>query len=275
MRLNFALFAAALSLSAQEPVTIRVDLSKTMGPFKPIHRFFGYDEPNFTYTPNGRKLVGELGSTTGQPVYIRTHFMLATGDGTRGFKFGSTNAYTEDASGKPIYDWTIVDRIIDTYLDSGAKPFVEIGMMPKALSTNPEPYTPHWTPGDKFDQYYIGWTYPPKDYARWGALVEEWVRHEVKKHGEKEVASWYWEVWNEPDIAYWHGTPDEYNKLYDSAAAAVKRALPTARVGGPATTGPASAKAAAFLRQFSTTLRVHRRTAGFYFLSRERPAHGG
>ena len=86
MSLIFALFAAALSLSAQDPVTIRVDLSKPVGPFKPIHPFFGYDEPNFTYTPNGRKLLGELGSTTGGPVYVRTHFMLATGEGTSQIK---------------------------------------------------------------------------------------------------------------------------------------------------------------------------------------------
>ena len=73
--------------------------------------------------------------------------MLATGDGTPSLKFGSTNAYTEDASGKPVYDWTITDRIMDTYLQAGAKPFVEIGFMPKALSSHPEPYTPVWKPG--------------------------------------------------------------------------------------------------------------------------------
>ena len=78
----------------------------------------------------------------------------------------------------------------------------------------------------------------------------QWVRHEVEKHGAEEVASWYWEVWNEPDISYWHGSPEEYDKLYDAAAAGVKRALPRAKVGGPASTGPASPKAAAFLRQF-------------------------
>ena len=235
-------------MSAQ--VTIRVDASKTVGPFKPIYGYFGYDEANFTYAKNGRKLVGELARLSSSPVYIRTHFMLTTGDGTPGFKFGSTNAYTEDASGKAVYDWTIVDRILDTYLDAGAKPFVEIGFMPKALSSKPEPYKPEWVPGANFNQYYLGWAYPPKDYSKWGELVYQWVRHEVAKHGAAEVASWYWEVWNEPDIAYWHGTPEEYDKLYDYAAAAVKRALPGARVGGPASTGPAGAKAGAFLRQF-------------------------
>src|SRR5580693_8618496 len=127
-----ALCLAAI-LRAQDPITIRVNAAQTIGPYKPISNFFGYDEPNFTYAKNGSKLVGELESLSGSkgnkssdPVYIRTHFMLTTGDGTSGYKWGSTNAYTEDAAGKPIYDWTIADRIIDTYIQAGAKPYLEI-----------------------------------------------------------------------------------------------------------------------------------------------------
>ncbi len=239
---------------AQEGVTIRVDAATKIGPYKPITGYFGYDEPNFTYAKNGQKLVGELGALDGRkggsPVYIRTHFMLTTGDGTPGFKWGSTNAYTEDAAGKQVYDWTISDRIIDTYVKAGAKPFVEIGFMPQALSSHPDPYKPEWKPGDNFNQYYLGWAYPPKDYAKWGELIHQWVLHAVSKYGRAEVESWYWEVWNEPDIAYWHGTPEEYDQLYDFAADGVKRALPGARVGGPASTGPNGARAAAFLKQF-------------------------
>ncbi|MCU1295500.1 MAG: glycoside hydrolase, family 39, partial [Bryobacterales bacterium] len=236
---------------AQDAVTIRVHANDTAGPFKPIYAYFGYDEPNYTYAENGRKLVGELAAVSSSPVYIRTHFMLATGNGTPSLKFGSTNAYTEDASGKPVYDWTITDRIFDTYLRAGAKPFAEIGFMPEALSSKPDPYFGgEWVPGAPNKGYYAGWSYPPKDYKKWGELVYQWVSHCVQKYGAKEVSSWYWEVWNEPDISYWHGTPEEYDQLYDFAAAAVKRALPGARVGGPASTSPASPKAAAFLRQF-------------------------
>jgi xylan 1,4-beta-xylosidase len=246
----FALLLAAPLAFAQDGVTIRVNAGETVGPYQPIFGYFGYDEPNFTYAKYGRKLIGELAGIGGAPVYIRTHFMLATGDGTPGFKFGSTNAYTEDASGHPVYDWTIVDRILDTYLEAGAKPFVEIGFMPRALSTHPDPYTPDWKPGVKFDDYYLGWAYPPKDYAKWAELVSQWVKHAVAKYGRSEVESWYWEVWNEPDIRYWQSTPEEYDKLYDFTAGAVKRSLPTAKVGGPATTGPNNPKAAAFLQQF-------------------------
>ena len=76
------------------------------------------------------------------------------------------------------------------------------------------------------------------------------MHHAVEKYGRANVENWYWEVWNEPDIAYWHGTPEEYDRLYDASAAGVKRALPTAKIGGPASTGPAGAKSAAFLQQF-------------------------
>src|SRR5260370_1456249 len=142
------------------------------------------------------------------------------------------------------------DGFVGSFLQGGAKPFVEIGFMAQALSSKAEPYRPTWIPGAANRDYSIGWSYPPNDYSKWGELVYQWVRHCVEKYGKEQVESWYWEVWNEPDISYWHGTPEEYDKLYDYAAAGVKRALPSAKVGGPATTGPSSAKAAAFLRQF-------------------------
>ncbi len=246
VRWTALLLLASYPAAGQAPVTISVDATARLGPLTPIWTYFGYDEPNYTYTANGRKLIGELVAASAGPVYIRTHNLLTTGDGTPALKWGSTNAYTEDADGRPVYDWTIVDRIFDTYVQAGAKPFVEIGFMPKALSTHPEPYQHSW-PKTKIA---AGWAYPPKDYGKWSELVYQWVRHSIERYGQKEVESWYWEVWNEPDIEYWQGTPAEYNQLYDAAVEAVKRALPSARVGGPATTGPASPKAAAFLRQF-------------------------
>jgi xylan 1,4-beta-xylosidase len=244
--LTILLLAAAAGAHAQRTVTIRVDASQKAGPLKPVWSYFGYDEPNYTYGKNGKKLIGELAALSKTPVYIRAHNLLTTGDGTPALKWGSTNAYTEDASGKPVYNWTIVDKILETYLHAGAKPLVEIGFMPKALSTHPDPYQHTFPNGSVF----TGWSYPPNDYAKWSELVYQWVKHCVEKYGATEVESWDWEVWNEPNIGYWHGTPEEYNKLYDYSADAVKRALPSARVGGPGTTGPASEKAAAFLRQF-------------------------
>ena len=240
----------AIAALGQHSISIRVDASQPIGSFKPVYSYFGYDEPNYTYTANGTKLVKELGVLSNAPVYIRTHFLLATGDGSGGLKWGSTNAYTEDAAGKPIYDWRVIDRIFETYLHAGAKPFIEIGFMPQALSSKPDPYRSTWIPGAANKDYATGWSYPPRDYRKWEELVYHWVLHCVEKYGQQEVESWYWEVWNEPDIFYWHGTPEDYEKLYDCAANGVKRALRSARIGGPATTGPASTQAAAFLRNF-------------------------
>lgn len=245
----FILFSAsrfAFAQPAKNVVTINVDAATTVAPFQPIWRYFGYDEPNYTYSPNGRKLISELSALSPGPVFIRTHNLLTTGDGTPALKWGSTNAYTEDAAGRPVYNWTIVDRIIDTYVHNHAKPFMEIGFMPQALSVHPEPYHHTWPKGG-ID---TGWAYPPKDYDKWRELVFQWVKHSVERYGRQEVESWYWEVWNEPNISYWHGTPEEFDKLYDYAADGVKKALPSARVGGPATTGPLDPKAAEFLRQF-------------------------
>jgi xylan 1,4-beta-xylosidase len=234
----------------QQPATVSVDAGQKTGTFTPAWAYFGYDEPNYTYAPHGQKLIKELAGLSRAPVHMRTHFLLATDDGKPGLKWGATNAYTEDASGNPKYDWTEVDKILGTYVGAGAIPFVEIGFMPKALSTRPDPYNVTWAPGAKNEGYFAGWTYPPNDYGKWSELIYRWVTHCVEKYGKSEVERWDWEVWNEPDIGYWHGTPDEYDKLYDYTAAAVKRALPTARVGGPASTGPSGQKASAFLRQF-------------------------
>ncbi len=235
---------------AQDPVKVRVNAAGKIAPFKPIYAFFGYDEPNYTYTENGRKLIGELSALTNVPVLFRTHFLLATGDGTPGLKWGSTNAYVEDAMGHGKYDWTIVDRIFDTYLQVHGKPFVEIGFMPEALSSKPQPYHSGWIAGEANEGYAAGWSHPPRDYTKWGEVVYRWAEHCAEKYGEQEAESWYWEVWNEPNIFYWQGTQEEYFKLYDYAVAAVKRALPHARVGGPASTGPVGKQAAEFLEAF-------------------------
>jgi xylan 1,4-beta-xylosidase len=250
MMLAWALVAGQPPQRAADRVVVRVDAAAKMGAWRPVFRYFGYDEPNYTYMPYGRKLVGELAALASEPTYFRTHNLLTTGDGTPALKWGSTNAYTEDSAGRPVYDWRIVDRIFDTYIQAGGKPMVEIGFMPKALSIRPEPYQHSWAPDRQYNQIFTGWAYPPKDYAKWAELVYQWVRHSVERYGREEVESWWWELWNEPDIGYWQGTPEEYNTLYDYTADAVKRALPTARVGGPATTNPGSPKAAAFLRQF-------------------------
>lgn len=243
---SLAFLFVAAPLPAQQQAVIRVDASGHREPFAPVWAYFGYDEPNYTYAPNGKKLLAELSELSPTAVQIRTHNLLTSGDGMPALKWGSTNAYNEDASGRGVYDWTILDRIFDTLVQVKARPLVEIGFMPEALSVHPHPYKHGWPEGT----LWTGWAYPPRDYRKWADLVYRWVGHVVERYGKDEVLSWEWEVWNEPDIGYWQSSWDEYYKLYDYATDAVKRALPRARVGGPDSTGPADLHAADFLRRF-------------------------
>ena len=234
-----------------KPVTLHVDLTKkSTEKLTPIWAWVGYDEPNYTYMKDGKKLLSELAALSPVPVFVRTHHLLVTGDGAASLKWGSTNAYTEDAKGNPIYNWKIVDSIFDTYLQRGMKPLAQIGFMPEALSIKPESDSFQTIPTREKVYHYMGWSYPPKSYEKFGELVYQWVKHCVTKYGKSEVESWYWELWNEPDISYWKGTMEEYIKLYDYTADAAKRALPTIRIGGPETTNPGSTNAANFLKAF-------------------------
>lgn len=247
----FVLFCGSCCPQQQssEHVSIQVHADQPTGIMRPLWNFFGYDEPNYTYAANGKKLLAELSALSPKPVYVRVHNLFTSGDGSASLKWGSTNAYTEDSAGNAAYSWTIVDRIFDTFHAAGIKPLVEIGFMPEALSTHPQPYR-HNFPGGPVNSIYTGWAYPPHDYQKWSKLVFEFVHHLHERYGDAEVKTWLWEVWNEPDIGYWQGTPEEYFKLYDFSTDAVLRALPGAQVGGPDSTGPAYPKAADFLRRF-------------------------
>ncbi len=251
--LSAFLITAALVVPAQGPpssgpgpvpTVIHVHGDQPIGPYTPIWNYFGADEPNYIYAPNGRKLLGELAALSPVPVYFRPHNLFTTGNGEGSLKWGSTNVYTEKPDGTPVYDFTITDRIFDALVAAHVRPLVEVGFMPEALSTHPEPYRHTFPKGDIF----TGWTYPPKDEAKWSKLVVAYAAHLRDRYGS-QTASWLWEVWNEPDIGYWHGTPEEYNRLYDLTAAAIRKVLPEAKVGGPEATG-VSDHSEPFLRQF-------------------------
>lgn len=238
---------AAPATPATAPVKLTVDITQVKGPMTPIWAWFGYDEPNYTTAPNGKKLLSDIAALSPVPVYVRAHNLMTSGDGSHALKWGSTGMYSEDRDGKPVYNWTIVDKIFDTWIERGMKPLAQIGFMPEALSQRPQPYQHQWKPGVRYEEIMTGWATPPKDYDKWAELIYQWVRHCVDRYGQKEVESWYWEVWNEPDGHYLIA-PDvkrEYFKMYDYAADAVKRALPTARMGGPHTAG-----AGAFMDDF-------------------------
>jgi xylan 1,4-beta-xylosidase len=235
---------------SSKKIHVAVDASVWQGELTHNWTYIGYDEINYTYIPEGQELLAKFMELQEKPYYVRSHHLFCTGNCHGVYKWGSTNVYLEDDQGNPVYNWTIVDLVFDTILQYRCKPFVEIGFMPQDLAA-PECYDAtqeNWT-----GQLYrtVGWACPPKDYQKWYDLVFQLVRHCIERYGRDEVTTWYWELWNEPDIFYWRGSAEEFNKLYDYTAAAVKAACPQMRVGGPSTTNPAhGSTAAAFLDTF-------------------------
>jgi xylan 1,4-beta-xylosidase len=152
--------------------------------------------------------------------YIRMHGLLTDDMGV----------YKEDKNGKPEYNYMYVDVLFDYLLSIGIKPFVELGFMPLALAS-----------GDTTIFWWKGNVTPPKDYEKWGALIRNLTEHFTERYGADEVKTWYFEVWNEPNLTpwFWTGTQEEYFKLYTYSAKAIKSVNPAYRVGGPATAGAA------------------------------------
>jgi xylan 1,4-beta-xylosidase len=135
--------------------------------------------------------------------------------------------YDEAAGGQPVYNWSYVDQIYDGLLENGVRPWVEMSFMPRKLASSLESHAFWYKPLPS----------PPKDYGKWEELVYNFARHLEDRYGLDEVAQWYFEVWNEPNIDFWTGQPKQatYFELYDHAARAIKRADSRLRVGGPAT----------------------------------------
>ncbi|HLW06580.1 MAG TPA: hypothetical protein VKY45_03390 [Marinilabiliaceae bacterium] len=150
--------------------------------------------------------------------YIRMHGLLTDDMGV----------YKEDHHGNPVYNFMYIDVLYDYILEIGMKPFVELGFMPSALASGGE--TIFWWRGN---------VTPPKDYAKWEGLIRNLTQHWTDRYGEEEVKTWYFEVWNEPNLTpgFWTGTQEEYFKLYKYAAKAVKSVNSEYKVGGPATAG--------------------------------------
>ncbi|TFF38519.1 GH39 family glycosyl hydrolase [Mucilaginibacter psychrotolerans] len=152
--------------------------------------------------------------------YIRMHGLLTD----------DMAVYTEDSKGIPQYNYMYADALFDFLHKIGMKPFVELGFMPNALAS-----------GNQTIFWWRGNVTPPKDYNKWQALISNLVQHFTERYGAEEVKSWYFEVWNEPNLSpgFWTGTQEDYFKLYDYTAKAVKGVNPSYKVGGPATAGAA------------------------------------
>ncbi len=243
-----ALLAPIWTARAQAPATVNVSVDAT-APGMSLERvwpFHGYDEINYTTTPEGSALLGTIAAAQSAPVHVRSHFLFNTGDGTPAMKWGSTNVYTEDAAGNPVYSWTLTDGILDTITGVGALPFVEIGFMPQALSTHPTPYQ-----NSSVLALDGGCFYPPTDYPKWADLIRMWAMHANGSY-PNVGASWLWELWNEPDSGYWNGTLADYAMLYDYTESALHEVIPNAALGGPAVLSAGGSFLTQFLQHCAT-----------------------
>ncbi len=220
-----------------QKVNVYVDASKGVGVQEHLWRYIGYDECNYTYIPEGKELLKKFASLGDAPYYVRTHFMFCTGNCHGTYKFGSTNIYWENENGEAVYDFTYYDKIMDAILQTGNKPFAELGFMPLELVDQSylKSSEGRW---ERYGAYKEkGWTCPPKNYEKWADFIRTLITHLVERYGEDEIQTWYFELWNEPDIFYWSGTTAEYCKLFDYTEYAAHQVLPGLRLSGPATTG--------------------------------------
>jgi xylan 1,4-beta-xylosidase len=209
------------TVSAQtphSPQTVEIDAGAPSHPFPHFwEQMFGSGRAILSLRESYRTDLRETKRITDFQ-YVRFHAIFQD----------EVGVYDEDANGQAIYNFSYVDQIYDGLLADGVKPFVELSFMPKKLTSDPNALHLFW---------YKQNVAPPKDYAKWDALIEQFARHLVDRYSEDEVAKWYFEVWNEPNIDFWAGDPKEatYFQLYDHTVRALKKVSAKLRVGGPST----------------------------------------
>lgn len=212
------LLLSALSLWAQAPTqTIAIDASAPAHPFPHSwEQMFGSGHAVLSLRAQYRADLRAVHQATAFQ-YVHFHAILDDDVGV----------YDEDKQGRPLYNFSYVDQVYDGLLANSVKPYVELSFMPYKLAARPDVQSFWYHPN----------VAPPKDYAKWDSLVTEFIKHLVDRYGIDEVATWYFEVWNEPNLDFWTGTPkqESYFELYDRTAHDIKAVSPRLRVGGPAT----------------------------------------
>src|SRR5271157_4591737 len=217
-RMVVAFVISALPLFAQTPTeTITIDASAPAHPFPHYwEQMFGSGRAVLSLRDAYRRDLRTVRQITGFQ-YVRFHAILDD----------EVGVYDEDKQGKPVYNFSYVDQIYDGLLASYVKPFVELSFMPRKLAARPDLQSFWYHPN----------VAPPKDYTKWDDLITQFIKHLVERYGIDEVANWYFEVWNEPNIDFWMGTPkqESYFELYDHTARAIKSVNRRLRVGSPST----------------------------------------
>lgn len=221
-------FSIATAASAGPPAAppqtmhVEVDARASGGAFPHFwEQMFGSGRAALALRDSYRRDLGMVKRITGF-TWLRAHGILDRDVGV----------FELDKHGKPVYNFSYVDQIYDGLLARGVKPYVELSFMPPDLDSHPDAAKPF---------FYKLRASPPKSYALWDGMIKAFARHLVDRYGIDEVSSWYFEVWNEPDIAFWNGKPAQatYFKLYDHTARDLKSVSPRLRVGGPSTSAVA------------------------------------
>jgi len=214
------LLPASLRSEAQEQIAI--DAAAPTNPFPHFwETMFGSGRAILSLRESYREDLRAVKQVTDFR-YVRFHAIL----------HDEVGVYNEDEHGNPVYNFTYVDEIYDGLLKNGVRPVVEISFMPKKLAFNPDDLHPFW---------YKQNVSPPKSIERWDDLMTHFAQHLVERYGIDEVATWYFEVWNEPNIDFWGGIPrmESYFDLYAHTANDLKKVDKRLRVGGPATAAAA------------------------------------
>ena len=219
-------FTTAVAQSATgRPEVLVIDGSAPAHPFPHFwEHMFGSGRASLSLRESYRQDLRRMKAVT-DVGYIRFHAIF----------LDEMGVYDEDSAGRPVYNFSYVDQVYDGLLQNRVRPFVELSFMPKKLASK--------------DALHAFWykqnVAPPKDWAKWDDLIYQFTKHLVDRYGLDEVARWYFEVWNEPNIDFWVGEPKQatYFELYDHSAAAVKRVSSRLRIGGPATAQAAWADA--------------------------------
>lgn len=216
--LLYVLLTSFTGLTAQR--TINADYNKTSGQLNTLFKeCVGAGRANEGLRADWQQQLAYVKKNCGFK-YIRMHGLLTD----------DMAVYAEDSKGNPIYSYMYVDALFDYLLSIDMKPFVELGFMPNALAS-----------GNQTIFWWRGNVTPPKDYDKWSAFIKNLVEHFTERYGAAEIKTWYFEVWNEPNLSpgFWSSTREEYFKLYKYTAQAVKAVNPAYRVGGPGTAGAA------------------------------------
>ncbi len=217
--LSVAIISLAHLVSAQER-EIKIDYNKTSGKLNTMFKeCIGAGRANEGLRADWQQQLA-LTKKECDFKYIRMHGLLSDDMGV----------YHENKNGTPEYNYQYIDVLYDFIVSIKMKPFVELGFMPSALASGKE--TIFWWRGN---------VTPPKDYKKWEDLIRNLIIHFTERYGEEEVKTWYFEVWNEPNLSpgFWSSTQEEYYKLYDYTTRAIKSVNKAYKVGGPATAGAA------------------------------------